>query len=62
MKAPERIDMRAEELDALVKRAKSGSLQTGDSLIIESMAETLKFLSSAIDEKNMSIKRLLNKS
>ena len=58
MKRLERIDMRPEELDALVERVKSGSLQEGDSQIVETMVETLKFLSSAIDEKNMSIKRL----
>jgi len=58
IKVPERIEMKPEELDALVERVKSGSLHTGDSQIIESMAETLKFLSSAMDEKNMSIKRL----
>ena len=58
MKKPERMDMKSEELDALVERAKSGSLRMGDSQIIETMAETLKVLSSAIDDKNMSIKRL----
>jgi len=58
MKMLERIDMRPEELDALVERVKSGSLQKGDSQIVETMVETLKFLSSAMDEKNMSIKRL----
>ncbi len=58
MKRLERIDMRAEELDALVERVKIGSLQEGDSQIVATMVETLKFLSSAMDEKNMSIKRL----
>jgi len=58
MRMPQRIVMRPEELDALVARVKSGSLQEGDPEIVETMAETLKFLSSAIDEKNMSIKRL----
>jgi transposase len=58
MKVPERIDMKPEELDALVARVKSGSLQEGDAQIIETMAETIKFLSSAVDEKSMSIERL----
>lgn len=58
MKRLERIDMRPEELDALVERVKIGSLQEGDSQIVATMVETLKFLSSAMDEKNMSIKRL----
>ena len=35
---PERMDMRAEELDALVERVKSGSLEAGDTEIVESMA------------------------
>ncbi len=55
---PESMDMRAEELDALVERVKSGSLEAGDTEIVESMAETIKLLSSAIEEKNMSIRRL----
>jgi transposase len=58
MKVPERIDMKAEELDALVARVKSGALREGDSQIIETMAETIKFLSSAVDQKSMSIERL----
>jgi len=59
MKSPERMQVRPEELDALVERVKSGSLQEGDQQIIEAMAETIKFLSSAVQEKGTSIKRLL---
>ena len=40
MKVPQRIDMDSGQLDALVARVKSGSLQEGDSQIIETMAET----------------------
>lgn len=58
MKVPERIDMKPEELDALVARVKSGALKEGDPQVIETMAETIKFLSSAVDEKSMSIERL----
>ena len=58
MKVPERIDMKPEELDALVARVKNGTLKEGDSEVIETMAETIKFLSSAVDEKSMSIDRL----
>jgi len=58
MKVPQRIDMKSEELDALVARVKSGALKEGDTQIIETMAETIKFLSSAVDEKSMSIARL----
>jgi transposase len=58
MKVPKRIEMRPQELDALIARVKAGVLQEGDLQIIETMAETIKFLSSAVEEKNMSIARL----
>ena len=56
---PRPIDVSAEELDLVIRRLKSGSLQEGDQEIIEAMAETIKFLSSAVREKKISIKRLL---
>jgi hypothetical protein len=59
MNAPKRIDLTAEQLDALLKRVESGTLQDGDYEIIKGMAETLSFLSHALDHKNTSIKRLL---
>ncbi len=59
MKGPERIDLKLEEMDALLERVKSGSLQEGDYGIIKAMAETIHILSQAMDEKATSIRRLL---
>lgn len=59
MKKPKRIDLSQKELDALLKRAESGTLKEGDYEIIKAMAETISILSSAVDEKSASIKRLL---
>jgi transposase len=54
----ERIDLRVEELDELVERAERGELGEGDARIIKAMAETLKRLSSLLEEKDLSIGRL----
>jgi len=59
MNSPKRIDLTPQQLDALLKRVKAGTLQDGDYEIIKGMAETLSFLSQALDHKNTSIKRLL---
>jgi len=59
MTPPKRIDLSPEQLDALLKRVEAGMLQNGDYEIIKGMAETLSFLSQALDHKNTSIKRLL---
>lgn len=59
MNTPKRIDLTPEQLDALLKRVEAGALQDGDYEIIKGMAETLSFLSQALDNKNTSIKRLL---
>ena len=59
MSPPKRIDLTPEQLDALLKRVEAGSLQDGDYEIIKGMADTLSFLSQALDNKNTSIKRLL---
>ena len=59
MSPPERIDLTPEQLDALLKRVEAGTLQDGDYEIIKGMADTLSFLSQALDNKNSSIKRLL---
>ena len=59
MNTPKRIDLTPEQLDALLKRVEAGTLQDGDYEIIKGMAETLSFLSQALDNKNTSIKRLL---
>ena len=59
MSPPKRIDLTPEQLDALLKRVEAGSLQDGDYEVIKGMADTLSFLSQALDNKNTSIKRLL---
>ena len=59
MSSPKRIDLTPEQLDALLKRVEAGTLQDGDYEIIKGMAETLSFLSQAVDNKNTSIQRLL---
>ncbi|MGD1971815.1 MAG: IS66 family transposase [Desulfobacterales bacterium] len=59
MTPPKRIDLTPEQLDALLKRVEAGTLKDGDYEIIKGMAETLSFLSQALDNKNTSIKRLL---
>lgn len=56
---PKRIEMSAAELDALVARLESGAMVEGDLDAIKAMAETIKLLSSAVQEKTMSVKRLL---
>ena len=59
MSPPKRIDLTPEQLDALLKRVEAGTLQDGDYEIIKGMAETLRLLNEALDNKNTSIKRLL---
>jgi len=59
MNKPKRIDLTPQQLDALLKRVETGTLQDGDYEIIKGMVETLSFLSQALDNKSTSIKRLL---
>jgi transposase len=59
MKAPKRIDLNLDQVDALLKRVESGSLKDSDYEIIKAMAETIHLLSQAVDEKATSIRRLL---
>ena len=58
MKAPKRIDLNLEEVDALLERS-AGSLEKGDYETIKGMADTIRILSQAVDEKASSIRRLL---
>ncbi len=55
---PERLDITPEQLEALMERAKS-SMSEADYEVIKGLAETITFLSHAVDNKNTSIKRLL---
>ncbi len=59
MKAPKRMDLSPEEMDALLERVAAETLIEGDYEIIKAMAETIHVLSQSVDEKAASIKRLL---
>lgn len=59
MKAPKRIDLNLDQVDALLKRVESGSLKDSDYEVIKAMAETIHLLSQVVDEKAASIRRLL---
>ncbi|MBA7706203.1 hypothetical protein ES703_115052 [subsurface metagenome] len=58
MNEPQSIELSGEELDALLERVKA-KLPEGDYKIIKAMADMIKFLSFAVNEKDISIKRLL---
>jgi len=59
MKKPKQIDVTPQELEALLKRVESGALQKGDYELIKGMAETIAYLSQAVDDKSISAKKLL---
>jgi hypothetical protein len=56
---PETLDIKPEELDALLERVRLNQLQEGDYELIKALIETVSYLSSLSDEKAASIKRLL---
>jgi transposase len=56
---PPPIELSAEQLDALIERVKSRNLLDEDYATIEAMGETIHVLSHSVDEKAVSIKRLL---
>ena len=53
------LDIKQEELDALLERVRLNQLQEGDYELIKALIETVSYLSSLSDEKAASIKRLL---
>ena len=55
MKVLKRIDVKEEEMDALLERMESRELEEGDYEIIKVMAETTRFLSFAVEEKKLGI-------
>lgn len=59
MKPPKRIDLDLLQANALRQRVATRSLEESDYLIIEGMIETVIFLSQALEEKDVSIKRLM---
>jgi transposase len=59
MKRPQPLDLPLAEIEALLARVEQGTLQAGDYEIIKSLAETVLFLGSVVDEKETAIRRLL---
>lgn len=59
MKAPKRIDLKPEEMEALLQRVSNRTLREEDYEILYGMGETIRFLSHAVQEKKYSIRRLL---
>lgn len=55
----EPLSLTEEELNALIARAESGCLEKGDVDIIKTMVDTIKVLSQSVNDKAISIKRLL---
>lgn len=53
------MDIKQEELDALLDRVKSNKLQEGDYELIKALVETVSYLNDLSNEKAASIKRLL---
>jgi len=56
---PPQIEVKPEELRALVERVKAGTLHPGDEEIIQAMAETILYLNEAVEDKRASIARLV---
>jgi hypothetical protein len=59
VKTPKRIDLDLQQVDALLKRVETATLQPEDYQTIKAMVETIHLLSQAVDEKAVSIRRLL---
>jgi len=56
---PKTMDIKPEELDALLERVKSNELKKGDYELIKALIETVSYLNNLSKEKAASIKRLL---
>jgi hypothetical protein len=59
MKKLERMEMSPEQLDELIARMESSDIAEEDLMAIKAMAESIKLLRSAVQEKSMSVKRVL---
>ena len=59
MNRPPHIEVKPEELRALIERVKAGALLPGDEAIIQAMAETILYLNEAVEDKRASIARLV---
>ncbi len=56
---PKRIEIKSEQMRDFLKRVKEHSLVDEDYEVIQGMAETLRCLSEALENKNVSMKRLM---
>ena len=54
-----RLEMSPEQLDALIARMESSGIDEDDLVAVKAMAESIKLLRSAVQEKTMSVKRVL---
>jgi len=61
MKALKQIELNMDDIDALLERIESKSLLDGDYEIIKAMTETIVCLNQALEQKDISIKRLLKR-
>ena len=59
MNRPRQIEVKPEELRALIERVKAGRLLPGDEALIEAMAETILYLNEAVEDKRASIAKLV---
>ena len=59
MNRPRQMEVKPEELRALIERVKAGILQPGDEAIIQAMVETILYLNEAVEDKRASIARLV---
>ena len=59
MKNLKRLEMSPEQLDELISRMESSDIAEEDFVAIKAMAESIKLLRQAVQEKTMSVKRLL---
>ena len=59
MNRPRQIEVKPEELRALIERVKAGRLLPGDESLIEAMAETILYLNEAVGDKRTSIAKLV---
>ncbi|MBN1227642.1 MAG: hypothetical protein JXA79_11675 [Deltaproteobacteria bacterium] len=59
IKTPKRVDLTPQQMEELCKRLEDRNLEEADWEIIKGMAQTISFLSQAVEEKGLSIKRLL---
>ena len=59
MNRPRQIEVKPEELRALIERVKAGRLLPGDESLIEAMVETILYLNEAVEDKRASIAKLV---